>query len=97
MGSVSWSARDEELQVEWSGVSPSSIHLTGYLVEWVNVQQQDLKTNWQRVPHNVNTTTLTGTSFIFSKPLLAKKLAHMESVQISLHFNSLIVCGTAVG
>ncbi|ROL48594.1 Interleukin-6 receptor subunit beta [Anabarilius grahami] len=60
VGSVSWSARDEELQVEWSGVSPSSVPLSGYLVEWVNVQQRDLKPNWQRVPHNVNTTTLTG-------------------------------------
>ncbi|XP_051764682.1 interleukin-6 receptor subunit beta isoform X5 [Ctenopharyngodon idella] len=57
---VSWSVRDKELQVEWSGVSPSSVPLTEYLVEWVNVQQRDLKPHWQRVPHNVNTTTLTG-------------------------------------
>ncbi|XP_048027289.1 interleukin-6 receptor subunit beta [Megalobrama amblycephala] len=60
VGYVSWSVRDEELQVEWCGVFPSSVPLTGYLVEWVNVQQRDLKPNWQRVPHNVNTTTLTG-------------------------------------
>ncbi|XP_077099435.1 interleukin-6 receptor subunit beta isoform X2 [Siphateles boraxobius] len=61
VGSMSWSVRDEELQVEWTGVPhPSYGHLSEFLLEWVNVHQRELQPHWQRVPRNVNTTTLTG-------------------------------------
>ncbi|KAK7126214.1 hypothetical protein R3I93_021560 [Phoxinus phoxinus] len=58
VGSVSWSVRDEELLVEWTGAS--NAHVSEFLLEWVNVQQRDLQPHWQRVPHNANSTTLTG-------------------------------------
>ncbi|CAM4730820.1 unnamed protein product [Leuciscus chuanchicus] len=58
VGSVSWSVRDEELQVEWT--HPGNAHLSEFLVEWVNLHEDEPQPHWQRVPRNVNTTTLTG-------------------------------------
>lgn len=84
MENMSWSVRDEKLQVEWTAVTSlrDGLHLSEYLLEWVNIPQ--LQTEWQRVSSSVTNTTIRGTNSIFSEDLLANKLTHMESVHIYL-------------
>lgn len=95
MGNMSWSVRDEKLQVEWTAVTSlcDGLHLSEYLLEWVNIPQ--LQTDWQRVSSSVTNTTIRGTNSIFSEDLLANKLTHMESVHI--YFNLLIIGGASAG
>uniref|UniRef100_A0A8C2K822 Interleukin 6 signal transducer n=1 Tax=Cyprinus carpio TaxID=7962 RepID=A0A8C2K822_CYPCA len=61
---MSWSVRDEKLQVKWTAVLPlpHPLKLSEYLLEWVkipqSVHQKELPAGWQRVPKNVTVTTL---------------------------------------
>ncbi|XP_059381319.1 interleukin-6 receptor subunit beta-like [Carassius carassius] len=57
---MSWSVRDEKLQVEWTAVTGPlvNLHLSEYLLEWVTVPQ--LQAGWQRVSSKVKNTTLNG-------------------------------------
>uniref|UniRef100_A0A9J7X0H4 Interleukin 6 cytokine family signal transduce n=2 Tax=Cyprinus carpio carpio TaxID=630221 RepID=A0A9J7X0H4_CYPCA len=57
---MSWSVRDEKLQVEWTAVTSlcDGLHLSEYLLEWVNIPQ--LQTEWQRVSSSVTNTTIRG-------------------------------------
>ncbi len=69
MEDMSWSVRDEKLQVNWT-LFPR-FHLSEYLLEWVKippaVHQSDLQAGWQRVPKDVTNATLNGTSSPFLK------------------------------
>uniref|UniRef100_A0A8C1Z6S6 Interleukin 6 signal transducer n=1 Tax=Cyprinus carpio TaxID=7962 RepID=A0A8C1Z6S6_CYPCA len=60
VGNMSWSVRDEKLQVEWTAVTSlcDGLHLSEYLLEWVNIPQ--LQTDWQRVSSSVTNTTIRG-------------------------------------
>ncbi|KAL0181925.1 hypothetical protein M9458_021300, partial [Cirrhinus mrigala] len=60
---MSWSVRDEKpepkMQVEWTAVLPShtGLHLSEYLLEWVEIPK-NADAGWQRVPYYVTNTTL---------------------------------------
>ncbi|XP_052464549.1 interleukin-6 receptor subunit beta isoform X1 [Carassius gibelio] len=54
---MSWSVRDEKLQVQWTSL-PVGLRLSEYLLEWVTVPQ--LQAGWQRVSSKVHNTTLNG-------------------------------------
>ncbi|XP_051972953.1 interleukin-6 receptor subunit beta-like [Xyrauchen texanus] len=59
---VSWSVNDGQLQVKWLPPPLSSLPVSEYLLEWVKIPLREFQsdTHWQRVPPQVNRTTLTG-------------------------------------